>query len=134
MEFGQLQRSSGKSKKLKFDGLLFYKKYILLAKTLYTEDLSNITLKYLCENSPNFLCHFGNHKSFSDTTPLYFFSSNITILSKKVAHRSANFHTFHYCVKIHQNLSCHFSNKKLVFFSKFGSHFSIMRDNSSVPF
>ena len=30
------------------------KKYIPLAKTLYTEDLSNITLNYLCENSPNY--------------------------------------------------------------------------------
>ena len=56
-EFGQLLTSSGKSKKLKFDGLLLSKKYIPSAKT-YTEDLSNITFKYLCENSPNSLCHF----------------------------------------------------------------------------
>ena len=65
-EFEQLQTSSGKSKKLKFDGLLS-KKYIPSAKRLYREDLSNITFNYLCENSPNYLCHFLNHKSFFTT-------------------------------------------------------------------
>ena len=57
-EFGQLQESCRKSKKLKLDGLLLSKKYIPPAKTLYTEDLSNITFYYLCENSPNYLYHF----------------------------------------------------------------------------
>ena len=56
-EFGQLQTSSGKSKKLKFDGLLLSRKYIPSAKT-YADDLCNITSSYLCENSPNSLCHF----------------------------------------------------------------------------
>ena len=41
-EFGQLQTSSGNSKKLKFDGLFLSKKYIPSAKTLYSEDLLNI--------------------------------------------------------------------------------------------
>ena len=39
------------------------KNYILSAKTLYTVDLSNITFNYLCIDSPNYLCHFWNHKS-----------------------------------------------------------------------
>ena len=56
-KFEQLQTSSGKSKKLRFDGLLS-KKLIRSAKTLYTEDLSDIFFNYLCENSPNYLCHF----------------------------------------------------------------------------
>ena len=42
-EFEQLQTSIGKSKKLKHDEILS-KKYIPSAKTLYTEDLSNILL------------------------------------------------------------------------------------------
>ena len=46
-------RQAVESKKLKFNGLLS-KKYIPSAKTLYAEDLSNITLNYLCENSPNY--------------------------------------------------------------------------------
>ena len=62
-EFGKRQASSGKYKKLKFNGLLLSKKCIPLAKT-YSDDLSNITLNYLCENSPNDLCHFQNHKLF----------------------------------------------------------------------
>ena len=62
-EFGQLERGSGKFKKLQSDGLRLSKKYISSAKT-YMEDLSNITFNYLRENSPNDLCHFRNHKSF----------------------------------------------------------------------
>ena len=50
-ETRQLQISSGKSKSLKFDGLLFP-----LTETLYTGDLSNIILYYLCEKLPNSLC------------------------------------------------------------------------------
>ena len=57
-EFGQHQTSSGKTKKFKFDGLFFFKKQTSLAKTLYTEDLSNITLNYLSKNSPNSICYF----------------------------------------------------------------------------
>ena len=56
-EFGELQTSSEKSKKLKFDGQLLSRKYIPSAKT-YTEDLSNITFNYLCEDSPTDVCHF----------------------------------------------------------------------------
>ena len=37
---------------------LYSKEYNSSAKTLYTKDLSNITLNYFCENSPNSLCHF----------------------------------------------------------------------------
>ena len=39
-------------------GLHLSKNYIRSAKTLYGEDLSNITFNYLCENLPNSLCHF----------------------------------------------------------------------------
>ena len=54
-------------KKLIVNGLNLSKKYIPSTKTLHTEDLSNITFNYLRENSPNSLCHFWNHKSFSTT-------------------------------------------------------------------
>ena len=54
-------------KTLNVNGLNLSKKYIPSAKTLHTEDLSNITFNYLCENSPYSLCHFWNHKSFSTT-------------------------------------------------------------------
>ena len=63
-ELGQLQTSSGKSKKLRCDGLLLSKKYIPSAKTYI---LSNIIFNYLRENSPNYLRHFWNHRSFLTT-------------------------------------------------------------------
>ena len=50
-----LKKNSGKSKKLKFDGLLLSKKYILSAKIVYTESLSN------------FSCHFWRHTLFFAT-------------------------------------------------------------------
>ena len=53
------------------------------AKT-YTVDLSNITFNYLCVDSPNYFCHFWNHKSFSTTQLVcYLFSSNITYFPQK---------------------------------------------------
>ena len=51
-EFRQIRTSSGKSKKLRLDGLLLSKKYIPSVQNLQKEDLSNSTFNYLCENSP----------------------------------------------------------------------------------
>ena len=87
-EFGQFQASSGKfkSKKLKFHGLLLSKIYIHSAKILSTEDLSNITFNYLCENSPIDLFHFWSHKSFFSAQLLCVFSALF------LAYQSANFH------------------------------------------
>ena len=65
--FVQLQTSTRKFKKWKFDGLLlsknkFAKKYFASAKTLYTEYL---TFNYLCGNLPSTLSlyHFLQHSS-----------------------------------------------------------------------
>ena len=63
--------------KLKFDELLLSKNYIPSAKTLYTEDFSNITFNYLCENSPNSLWHFWNHQSFFMTNFVCIFLAQI---------------------------------------------------------
>ena len=40
---------------------------------LYTDDLSNITFNYFCENSPNDFSHFWNHRSFFTTQILCIF-------------------------------------------------------------
>ena len=47
----------------------FYPKntFLIPARFLQTEHLSNIIFNYLCENSPNYLFHFWNHKSFLTT-------------------------------------------------------------------
>ena len=103
VEFGKLQTSSGTSKKLKFDGLLFSKIYIFFQlkhciQRIYLTLLSNTCVKI--HQIPYAI--LGIISLSHDTTSFYFFSSKITILSKKLAHRTANFHTFHCCVKIHQ--------------------------------
>ena len=52
-EFGQLQTSTGKPKKLKFDGLLLSKKYILSAKT-YIQRIYLSYFKLLVHQIPKF--------------------------------------------------------------------------------
>ena len=130
-EFEQLHTSSGKSKNLKFDGLLS-KKIIPSAKTC-TVDLSNSTFNYLCADSPDYLCHFWNYKSFFITQLLCIFLAQ-TLISTKVAQQSANFQTFPLLMlKITKFLMSLFK-LKVSFSSKFRSFFSAMRDNTSVLF
>ena len=115
-------------------GYICPKKNILSAKTLYTEDLSNITFNYLCENSPNSIYHFWNHKSFF-TTQLV-----CIILAQTL-------HTFHKNIPSKYKFSdfpllelkfikflMSFFKRKVSFSSKLGSLFSVMRDNSSALF
>ena len=101
------------------------------AKTLHSEDLSNITFNY-CENSPNSLCHFWNHKSFFMTQLVCIFLAQTLHTFEKY---SIKVRIFRFCtaqVKIYQILS--FFKQKVSFSSKFGSLFNAMRDNSSVLF
>ena len=103
------------------------KKYIPSAKT-YTVDLSNITFNYLCVDSPNYLCHFWNHKSFFTTQLLwYLFSSNITFFLQK--RKFSDFSPAQ--VKVHQIPHAIFQ-KNAVFL--LGSFFSVIRDNFSALF
>ena len=101
-----------KVQKLKLNGLRLSKKCILSAKT-YTKDLSNITFNYLCENSPNSLCHFWNHKNIPSKCKF----SDFPLLKLKF-------------IKFLMS----FFKQKMSFYSKFGSLFSVMRDNSSALF
>ena len=93
-EFQSLQTNL-KSKKLKLGGQLLSKNCILSAKTLYTEDLSNITFNYLPENSPTFLCHFWKYKSFFTTPLIWFVLAQTLHTFYKVAHKRASFQAFH---------------------------------------
>ena len=96
------------------------KKYIPSAKTLYTEDLSNITFNYLCENSPNYLCHFWNHKSFFTTQLLCIFLTQTLHTFRKGSPSKCKFWDS-------PLLGLKFK-KFLSFSSKFGFFFSVMRD------
>ena len=129
-----LQTSSGKSKKLKLDGLLLFKKHIPSAKTLYTEDLSNITFNYLCENSPNSLCHFWNLKLFFTTQLLYIFLAQTLHTFYKNSPSKCKFLDFPLLVLKFTKFLMSFFKQKFRFSSKFGSFFSVMRDHSSVFF
>ena len=112
----------------------FSKKYIPSAKILYTEDLSNISFNHLCENSPNYLCHFLNHQSFFTTQLLCIFLAQ-------------TLHTFYNSSPSKWKLSdfplvrlkftkflIPFLSQKVSFSPKFWSFFSVMRDHSSLPF
>ena len=134
-EFGQLQRSSRKSKMLKFDGLLLSKKDIPSAKA-YTDDLSNITFNYLCENSPNSLCHFWNQKSFFTTQICIFFNSNITYFLQKELIKVQNFRLSTAHVKFHQicTLTGSFCWKYIKFQLKSTEQLCLMTLKSDVKF
>ena len=82
-ESGQLQTSSGKSEKLKFDGLLLSKKYIPSAKT-YVQRIYLTLLSTICVKLPEIpyfifetISHFLRHNSS------VFFSSKITFFRQK---------------------------------------------------
>ena len=102
------------------------KKYIPSAKTLYAEDL---TFNYLCENSPNYLCHFI---IFHDTLLCIFLAQTLHTFNKS-SPSMCKFSDFLLLGLSFTKFLMYFSNK-VSFPSKFGSLYSIMRDNSSVIF
>ena len=99
VQFAQLQISSGKSRKLKFDGLLLSKKYICPTNTfLLLKHIQNIYLTLLSTTCmkiheityviSEIISHFSRHNSSIS------FQLKHYILSTKVV-QSANFQTFH---------------------------------------
>ena len=88
------------------------KKYIPSAKRLYTEDLSNITFNYLCENSPNSLCHFWNHKLFFRTQLVCIILAQTLHTFDKNISWKCKFSDFPLLQLKFIKFSCHFSNKK----------------------
>ena len=104
------------------------KKYIPSAKALYTEYL---TFNYLCENSPNYLCHYI---TFYNTTPLYFFLAQTLHNFYKSSPSKCKFLDFLLLGLKFTKFLMSFFKQKVSFSSMFGSLFSVMRDNSSVLF
>ena len=124
---------SGKAKKLKSNGLHLSKKYIPSAKTLYTEELSSITLNYLFESSPNSLCHFWNHKSFFMTQLFCTFLAETLNAIQKSSTSKCRFPDLSLLSLKFTKLVMSFL-KSRAFSSNFASLSSVMRDNSSVLF
>ena len=108
----------------KFDQKIdFSKKYFPSAKTLYTEDLSNITFTYLCESSSKLLCHFWNHKSFSTTQFLCIFLAQILHTFCKISPSRYKFSGFPPLGLKFTKFLMSFSKQKVSFSSRFGSFF-----------
>ena len=115
-KFGQLQTSSGKSKKLKFDWLLLPKKYIPSAKTLHTRDLSYFhlpdhqttyvifeTINYFSGHNLYFFSQRLDHFSgSSDVTRLYLFSWDFICYWQKEPRKVQIFILATARIKIHQ--------------------------------
>ena len=118
--------SSGKPKKLKFNGLHLSKKYIPSAKT-YTEDLSNIIFSYLCENSPNSLRHFWNYKSFFTTQLLCIIWSQALHSFDKNNPSKCKFSDFPLLELKLIKFLMSFFKQKVGFSSKFELLFNVMR-------
>ena len=106
------------------------KKYIPSAKTLYTEHLSNITFNYLCENSPNYLCHFWNDKPFFTTQLLCIMLAQTLHTFYESSPSKCQLLDFPLLgLKFTKFLMSSFK-QKVSCSSKCGHFFSVMRDNS----
>ena len=98
------------------------KKHIPSAKT-YTDDLSNITFNYLCENSPNTLCHFWNHESFFTTQFLYIFLAQTSHTFYKSSPSECRFSDFPLHALKFTKFLMSFFKQKVSFSSIFGPIF-----------
>ena len=110
------------------------KKCIPSAKRLHTEDLSNITFNYLCENSPNYLCHFWNQKLFFTAQLLCIFLAQTLHTFYENSSSKCKFSDFSLLGLMFTKFLISFFQQKISFSLKFGSFFSVMRDHSSVLF
>ena len=122
-----------KSEKVKFNGLHLSKKYIPSAKILYTEDLSKITSNY-CENSPNFVCHFWNHKPFFTTQLVSIFLAQKLHNFDKNIPLKCKFSDLPLLVLKFTKFVMSFLQSRASFSSNLASLISVMRDNSSALF
>ena len=124
----QLQTSSGKTKKLKFKARLSLpKKYLFSGKTVYRVDLSNFPFNYMCENSPDFLCHFWNHKPFFPTHLLCIFLAQTLHTFDKRSPSERKFSDFPLLPLKFTKFLVSFFKQKVSFSSKSRSFFSVMR-------
>ena len=111
---------------MKFDGLLLSKNIFLQLK--HTYDLSNTNFNYLYENSPNFLYHFWNHKSFFTTQLPSIFLAQTLHTFYESSPSKCKFSDFPLLALKLTKLLVIFETKSQFFFSKFASLFSIMRE------
>ena len=113
----------------------FCPKIHLSKKYIYTEDLSNITFNYLSKNSPNYLCHFWNHKSiFTKQLLCIILAQTLLYILYTSSPSKFKFSDFPLLELKFTKFLMSFFKQKISFSSKFGSFFSVMRDHFSVLF
>ena len=106
------------------DGLLLSKKQIPLAKTLYTEDFSNITFNYWCENSPNsYICWYVIFETISHilrhNSSIFFLAQTLHILCKSSSSK-CKFSDFPLLTLKFTKFLMSFFKQKVSYSSKFG--------------
>ena len=126
-------------------GILLLKHYMFWTKRTHQSTIfqffKNSTFECSNQSSANSSCHFWNHKvriysNFASllrimkVTPLYPFSSNLIYVGKKEPIR-VKFSDFEW---LGWNIPHVILKSNVSFSSNFESLFSVMRDNSSVPF
>ena len=88
----------------------------------------------MCENPPNYLCHFWNHKLFFTTQLLSIFLAQTLHTLYKSSPSKCKFSDFPLLGLKFTQFLMSFFEQKVSFSSKFGSFSSVMRDHSSVLF
>ena len=114
--FLQVQASSGKPKKLKFDELHLPKIYIPPTKALHTEDLSTLISTTCSPNSQIPYVIFGNISHFSLINSSVFFLVKNYILLTKIAHESKFCRSSTVPTRIHQTSHAIFQEKSQFLF------------------
>ena len=95
--------------------------------------MSNITLN-LCENSPNYLSHFSNHKSFFTTQLVCILLAQTLHSFDKSSPSKCKFSDFPLLALKFTKFLKSFFKQRVSFSSKFPSFFSVMINSSSVLF
>ena len=93
---------------------------------MYRVDLSNFPFNYMCENSPDFLCHFWNHKPFFPTHLLCIFLAQTLHTFDKRSPSERKFSDFPLLLMV-LKFSISFSGPRVIFSWNFVSLFSVMR-------
>ena len=120
--------------KVEIQWATFVKKFIPSAETLYKEGLSNITINYLCENSPHSLCHFWNYMSFFTTQLVYIILAQTLYAIDKSSTSKSKFSDLPLLALKFKTFIMSFLKPKASVSSNFASLSSVMRDNSSILF
>ena len=108
------------------------KNAFLQLKHYIQRNLSNIFFNYLCEDSPNYLCHFWNHTSFFTTQLLCTFLAQTLHTFYKNSPTKCKFSDLPLLALKFTKFLMSSLEPRVSFSSNFASLFTVLRRNSSV--